>query len=173
MKTYSFLPSSDGYWNKVSAHSEMFRRFIRRLLNLYHNSILSDITATWDQLGLTTYNNVGFSIDMFFLDKLIVWQSITLCENGSLSYRHLYSRGRLSRGFCYAIFSKTLHPTSALWNSFCTTIGMWAVWFQIRLITGLILFVQILSIHWEVISSFGLSFSFSFLGSIHSCLKTL
>lgn len=70
VKTNSFLPSSDG--NKTTAQSERLRRLIRRLLNLYHSSTLSDITAVWDLLGLTAYNTVNFSRAVFPLDNLIV-----------------------------------------------------------------------------------------------------
>lgn len=158
-KTYSFLPSSDGYWKKVIAHTERFRRFIRRLLNLYHSFTLSQrIKANWNTLRWTAYNTVDFSPAVYFLDNLIIWKTIIICENGSLSYRYLSSWGRLIWDFWYAVFSKILRPTSALLISFCTTIEMWALWFWIRLFTGLILFVQMLRIHWEVISSVGLSF---------------
>lgn len=44
---------------------------IRRLLNLYHNSTVSDLTAVWDQLGLTVYSTVDFFVAMMVLDHLI------------------------------------------------------------------------------------------------------
>jgi len=43
---------------------------IRRLLNFYHNSTVSDMTAVWDQLGLTVYSIVDFSVAMMFLGNL-------------------------------------------------------------------------------------------------------
>lgn len=45
---------------------------ITRLLNLYRNSTASVMTAVWDQLGLTVYSTVDFSLAMMFLDNLIV-----------------------------------------------------------------------------------------------------
>ena len=42
---------------------------IRRLLKLYHNSTVSDMTAIWDQLGLTVYSTVDFSVAMMFFRK--------------------------------------------------------------------------------------------------------
>lgn len=51
---------------------------IRRLLNLYHNSTVYDMTAVWDQLGLTVYSTVDFSVAMMVLDHLIFWHTIIL-----------------------------------------------------------------------------------------------
>jgi len=45
-------------------------QMIRRLLNFYHNSTVSDMTAVWDQLGLTVYSIVDFSVAMMFLGNL-------------------------------------------------------------------------------------------------------
>lgn len=70
----------------------------RRLPDLSQNSAVSDMTAIWDQLGLTVYSTVDFSVAMMFLDNLIVWHTIIPYKNGSLSYGFPVSWGKAAFG---------------------------------------------------------------------------